>query len=1311
MSTLEDIAIVGMSGLFPKAPDIDVFWSNILNKVDAVTDSPEGWLGNGDIFDPTSDDISKIYTRKGGFLGDLGRFDARAFGTMPLSIEGSQPDQFLALKLAHDALVDAGMTPGQFDGTKTGVILGMAVHAHRANTNGIQQFWFEPQMREIFTQLFPGMEPERIEAALELFHGSVPKIAPDAVPGLIPNILTGRIANRLDLMGPNYIIDAACASTLITIDLAMNELRSGNADVMLAGGINTTTSPLVYAVFCSVDALSRDGLIRPFGQESSGTVLGEGAGIIVLKRLSDALDNGDRIHAVVKGSGQSSDGKSSGLMAPRREGAELAVRRAYEGSGIDPSTIGLVEAHGTGISLGEKVEVDALRGVFGEGNGSVPQVAIGSVKSMIGHCIPAAGSASVIKTVLALQNRVIPPTLAGEVSSESGLESTPFYVAEEARPWIQSSPLPRRAAVNSFGFGGINAHLILEESPVGRERDPTTAFFRPVPEARPAEQVFAFAGKDQADLRETLVAFSVPDQSQFANVSAALLQDAKGPARLAIVSTTPDDLAKKIKTAAQKLEAPDAASMRTRNGIYYEPAPIDGKIVFLFPGEMAQYTDMLKEATRAIPAIREWFEDISSISEDRRDVRLQDVIYPPDNMITDEARQALGGLMHQVDYGSEMVFAADQAIAATLRAVGIEPDSVLGHSTGENAALVASGKLALDRPGVLNMIADMNVAFDEVAEDGSVPNGVLLTVAALDNEKLAQICTGFPDIHFTMDNCPNQAILFGSDTDMDQLQEKVAAEGAICTRLPISWGYHTEFVRPMAEKFRKLFADIEHQDSPITLWSCVTAQPFPTGRDEIIETAVSQYVSKVRFTDSILNLYEDGHRIFIECGPGSNLTAFVGDILGDKPYLAVSADNKRRGFLPQLKHLIAQVFVTGRDLQVKDFITPPEHSDAKHRQESTAAHLAAPALPSNLPSFRMEPEFAEKIRQTLFGQDGTQAVQPMQDTAPTQAPVQAPIQQTQTAAAPAGAVNGQSAAAAQPAPRAATGVTSAQSSRAVVGHFNLMNQFLKGQDRVMQSALGAANPAAAGPSTGPSTSPSTGRDTQQIKMLDIAPYFALPFEFRAYLMQGYPNFENMMPYLSSAEVAEAEAAASVRVERWQEWSLSRLAVKRAAAEILALNLNMRPEESSIEVCKDPNGAPYVAAREGWHVPNISISHVRAIGLGAASTPGFAIGLDHELTNRIRDPKDFLETILSPEEASRIAPANDSETAVSLWSLKEAAAKAIGVGLQGRPQEFVLTDVDASGGSAIVTYGSHRVPAQVRKIGNGVCTIAYREVVG
>lgn len=1277
MSKLEDIAIVGMSGLFPKAPDIDVFWSNILNRVDAVTDSPEGWLGNGDIYDPESTDISKIYTRKGGFLGDLARFDARAFGTMPLSIEGSQPDQFLALKLAHDALVDAGLTPGSFDGSRTGVILGMAVHAHRANTNGIQQFWFEPQMREIFARLFPEIAGERIDAALDLFQNSLPKIAPDAVPGLIPNILTGRIANRLDLMGPNYIIDAACASSLITMDLAMNELRSGNADVMLAGGVNTTTSPLVYAVFCSVNALSRDGLIRPFGREGSGTVLGEGAGIVVLKRLSDALAAGDRIHAVVKGSGQSSDGKSSGLMAPRREGAELAVRRAYEGSGIDPATIGLVEAHGTGITLGEKVEVDALRAVFGERQGPVPKVAIGSVKSMIGHCIPAAGSASVIKMAMALQNRVLPPTLAGEVSPASGLETTPFYVAEEARPWIQSTDQPRRAAINSFGFGGINAHLILEESPAGRERDATAAFFRPAPAIKPAEQVFVFAAPDQAQLLARLAGFEIPEPARFATVSAALWAEASGPARLAIVAATPADLGKKIATARQKLEAPEAAPMRTRNGIYYAPEPLAGKIAFLFPGEMAQYRDMLKEAAQSIPAMRTWFEDISSISEGRRDIRLQDVIYPPDNMITDETRHMLDGLMHQVDYGSEMVFAADQAICDTLRHVGIEPDSVLGHSTGENAALVASGKLALDRAGVLNLIGDMNVAFDQVAEDGSVPNGVLLTVAALERARLEQIRAAFPDVHFTMDNCPNQAILFGSAADMDQLQKRVISEGAICTRLPISWGYHTEFVRPMAEKFRELFTKIDHQDSPITLWSCATAQPFPTERAAMIDTAVDQYVSKVRFTEAILNLYEDGHRIFIECGPGSNLTAFVGDILGQKPYLADSADNKRRGFASQLWHLLAQVFVAGRDLPAASALAlPEEHADAAHRRQASAAHLAAPALPSELPFFRMSPEFSDEIRTALFGAAGT----------PPAAGVSAGV--SAGAAAPLSSV---------PPAAAASALPAADSSRAMLGHIGLMEHFLAGQGRVMQGALGRDAPGA-----GPSL---------QIQMLDIAPYFDLPFEFRAYLMRGCPDLASMAPYLSPAELSEAQALASRRAERWQEWSLSRLAVKRAAAEMLAPHLGARPQDRQIDVCKTPAGAPYVAAQAGWTVPHISISHARAAGLGAASAPGFAIGLDHELTNRIRDPRGFLETILSPQEAARIAAPADSATAVSLWSLKEAAAKAIGVGMQGRPQAFELTDLDIGAGRATVVHQGHHVAAQMVRIDDGVCTIAYREIVG
>ena len=266
-----DIAIIGMAGLYPQADDVDVFWDNILTKKDAITTSSDAWLGNGDLLDPDSDDPMKIYTRKGGFLGDLSRFNPAQFGTMPMSIAGAQPDQFLALKIAHDALIDAGYAPGKFDGTATGVILGHSVHAHRGNTNGIQQVWFHSQTRSLLQTLFPDLPAARLDAAMALMQDKLPKLTPEAIPGLVPNVLTGRIANRLDLMGPNYIIDAACSSSIIAVDLAIGELLAGKADMMLAGGINTTTSPLVYGVFCSVDALSRDGRIRPFDKGANGT--------------------------------------------------------------------------------------------------------------------------------------------------------------------------------------------------------------------------------------------------------------------------------------------------------------------------------------------------------------------------------------------------------------------------------------------------------------------------------------------------------------------------------------------------------------------------------------------------------------------------------------------------------------------------------------------------------------------------------------------------------------------------------------------------------------------------------------------------------------------------------------------------------------------------------------------------------------------------------------------------------------------------------------------------------------------------------
>jgi acyl transferase domain-containing protein/phosphopantetheinyl transferase (holo-ACP synthase) len=1216
---------------------------------------------------------------------------------MPLSIPSAQPDQFLALKVAHDALVDAGYGPGSHDHTATGVILGHSVHAHRGNTNGIQQIWFNAEMRHVLMGLFPEAGSARVEAALTAMQTTLPRLSKETIPGLVPNILTGRICNRLDLMGPNYIIDAACSSSIIAVDLAISELRAGRADMMLAGGINTTTSPLVYAVFCSVDALSRDGRIRPFDTGANGTVLGEGAGVIVLKRLADALRDGDRIHAVIKGVGQSSDGKSSGLMAPRLEGEVLAVRRAYGQTGIDPATIGLLEAHGTGIPLGDRTEVEALRTVFGAREGKLPTVPVGSVKSMIGHCIPASGSAGIIKMALSLSRKVIPPTLCDEVSGEIGLGDTPFYVSTETRPWIHSGAHPRRAAINAFGFGGINAHMILEESPVGRSMDPTAAFLRPAEAAAVAqgaetEEVYVFAGPDRAGVLAALGAFAAdgfaagPARAR-ATWDAALAAGGVArlaPAKLAIVAAGAADLQKKIATVTAKLPALAGASLQTRGGIHYEDAPLAGpgagQVAFLFPGEMGQYAGMMKDAALAFPVVRDWFDFIGGLTEGRRAVRLQDVIYPAPTLVDAAGQDLLDELIHRVDYGSEMVFAADQAVFALMRAMGVAPDAMLGHSTGENAALVASGLVAMDRAQVGAMIARMNTVFGRIEAEGSVPSGALLNVAALPRADFDTILARHPDIHFTMDNCPNQTIVFGPRDRIDAFQRDAVAMGAVCTLLPISWGYHTPFVAPMAEGFGALFegVDLTAPAPAVRLYSCGTAAPFPATRAEFLGTAITQYTSRVRFTEAVERLYADGVRVFVECGPNAVLSAFVRDILGDRPHLAVSADNRRRGMVAQLRHLAAQLFAAGVAIDPRDVLMPLEGAEVAARRARREKQRKAPLLPSDLPFILLDDEMRETVRAMLTEAAPVAA-------APVMAPM-APSVTPSVAAAPARA-------APQVGPQVAPQVRPAVAPAAMAGHFGLMRDALQGQGQVATAAR------------------------MRVEVMDLSGHFAMPFAFRACLMRGAPPVEAVLPHLTPAEREELLA---LPVARQQEWALSRLAVKRAAGSLMAGN-GAPAAGDRIGVAKTAGGAPVLdlaalGAASGA-APAISLAHVRggtgATGLGAAAEPRWRVGIDYEMPGRLRDPGSFLEHVISPAEwrILGLPPRPGAEAAVMVWSAKEAAAKALGTGLTGQPRDFAVTASDPRAGRMQIRHGDRLVEAQVRRLRDAVCAMAYTPNLG
>ncbi|HSD81595.1 MAG TPA: polyketide synthase, partial [Solirubrobacteraceae bacterium] len=377
------VAIVGMSCLFPGAPDLDAYWRNILGKVDAITDPPpEAW--DPDVYyDPQLANPDATYCKRGGYLGSLASFDPLPHGIPPVAV-GGEPDQWLALQLAADALADAHATelPPEVR-ARTAVVLGKGTYLNGGNAIAVQRGLVIGQTIDLIRQLHPEHSEEELEQLRHELQRVVPQLGPETVPGLIPNVIVGRIANRLDLMGPSYTVDAACASSLVAVQLAVRDLLAGECDLALAGGSQVWMPVATLNLFCRLGALSRREQMRPFDKDADGTLLGEGIGMVVLKRLADAVRDGDRVYAAIRGVGVASDGRGASVMAPRAEGEELALRRAYAEAGVSPRSVGLVEAHGTGTAVGDAVEVEALTRVFGERVGELPRCGLGTVKSMI----------------------------------------------------------------------------------------------------------------------------------------------------------------------------------------------------------------------------------------------------------------------------------------------------------------------------------------------------------------------------------------------------------------------------------------------------------------------------------------------------------------------------------------------------------------------------------------------------------------------------------------------------------------------------------------------------------------------------------------------------------------------------------------------------------------------------------------------------------------------------------------------------------------------------------------------------------------
>lgn len=943
LSTEEPIAIVGMACIFPGAPDLATYWANILNGVDAVGEAEPGWGAQRYLAD------GRIATARGGFLGDLYRFAPEPFGIMPRSLDGGEPDQYLALEVARAALVDAGYADGN-DHFRTGIILGHSTYLHRGNASVVQHGVVLDQTVDLLSNLFPQVPEAWLGELRRLLAERLPPFNADIAPGLVPNVMTGRIANRLDLRGPNYLIDAACASSLLAVGAAMEELRRGRCDLMLAGGVNASLPAEVSMVFTTLGALSTTGCIRPFSAEANGTLLGEGLGILVLKRLGEAERDGDRIYASLLAVGQSSDGRGTGLLAPRVEGEKLAIARSYHQSGVDPARCGLIEAHGTGIPLGDRTEIQALTLVLGHRARELPHCALGSVKSMISHCLPAAGAAGLIKTALALYHRILPPTLCENVNPDLGLEISPLYVNNRTRPWIHGGPAGRVAGVDAFGFGGINTHALLCEGPEAKDLGL---------QDWPCELILMAGNNpaalcDQIRILEERLAASSEALPTFPSLAAELAYTAIADgARLSIVAHDYDDLANKLVQARQRLENIEGDRFQSRNGIFFSSRRITGRLAYVFPGEGSQYPGMLAELACLFPEVRLAFDEWDSVAAGMRELKPSEVVYPPPTGLTSAQVANLEERLYSMELGSEAMFFASRALLALAGTLGIHADAMVGHSSGEHGALLAAGAVLIKDPDALaSHIRELNALYRTLAASDTIVKGALLTVGAVDRSRILALIDGSDGaLHLALDNCLHQAVLFGLPEAIAAAAEVLRGEGGLCSILPMDRAYHTPLFQAVAQAVEAFYQSIPVGSPQVPLYSCAMAEPFPGEPAAIRALAAGQWASRVRFVETIERMYSDGVRVFIEVGPSSTLTGFIRDILRDREHLALALDQRQRGGLEHLMQVLGRLFVNQRRFDLTKLYQRRGLPKKPGQPRPTAPRLA-----NTLPYVRLAPE-------------------------------------------------------------------------------------------------------------------------------------------------------------------------------------------------------------------------------------------------------------------------------------------------------------------------------------------------------------------
>ncbi|MFZ2956228.1 MAG: SDR family NAD(P)-dependent oxidoreductase [Candidatus Ozemobacteraceae bacterium] len=917
----EPIAIVGMSCLFPKAQNLAEYWANIRNKVDAIVEIPKTHWRPEDYFDSDPKKPDCTYSHRGGFLPTI-PFDPSEYGISPATIEATDTSQLLGLVVASGAMIDAGYGPGRaFDRDRVSVVLGLTGTLELVIPLGARLG--HPIWRRALAKA--GVAPDIAEEVVENIGNAYVSWQENSFPGLLGNVAAGRIANRLDLGGTNCVVDAACGSSLSAINLAALELISGRTDMVITGGVDTFNDIFMYMCFSKTPALSPTGDARPFSNNSDGTIIGEGVGMVVLKRLSDAEAAGDNIYAIIKSIGTSSDGKGKAIYAPNATGQEKALRRAYEIAGVDTHSIGMIEAHGTGTKVGDAIEVSALCSVYGKAPEGMPWCGIGSVKSMIGHTKAAAGSGGIIKAAMALKHKVLPPTIKVDQPAPSFAESTsPFYILGEKRPWLRNGDSPRRAGVSSFGFGGSNYHTVLEEynpKKLAWDWDGNTEF---VTLSAPTREALVTAlAPFKADLQPLqLHRLAARARHEYAQGGAFRLAFAIESGR-----TKTLDLIGSIERKLNEQPTPEFFALP--EGAYFDrrTAPA-GKLALLFPGQGAQYAGMGRDLACLSPeAFESYVEADKAIgAADQAGRRLSDLLFPP-TRFDDKAREADEAALRETRNAQPAIGAVAIAGARALEAFGVKPEAVIGHSYGELAALCVAGAYDM---AVLYKLSRLR---GELMGRGTGDRGGMIAVSMTAENAKRMIAEEKLDLIVANHNAPEQVVLSGATAEIEKAREALKRRKARGTVLQVAGAFHSTLVADAAEPFRKALDGVEIKAPHMSVYANTTASPYPADVKALRDLLGNQLAKPVKFVDSIEKMYADGIRIFVEAGPGARLTGLVKAILGDRPHQVFSLDassGKRSGSF-ELAQTLARLVAAGFPVDVKRW----QDGEAVLKQEST----------------------------------------------------------------------------------------------------------------------------------------------------------------------------------------------------------------------------------------------------------------------------------------------------------------------------------------------------------------------------------------